>query len=274
MAFFSHEGHQVYYEVHGEAEKTLIILNGIMMSAASWQPFIKLLKEHVRVVLVDFIDQGKSSKTHVPYDQSLQVGIVKALIDHVRCSSDEMVLLGISYGGEIAMKVAVEAPEAVDALILANTTDYTDPQLKAVGDAWINAAKTYDGRVFFKATIPPIYSGGFYERQLEWLSSREKMFSELFKPEWYEAFIRLVISAENHDERHRLSRIKVPTLVIGADQDQITPLRCQKRIAAAISNARFMVIPECGHASMYEKPHEFFAMVLGFIGTAKETFEI
>jgi len=274
MAFFSHEGHQVYYEVHGEAEKTLIILNGIMMSAASWQPFIKLLKEHVRVVLVDFFDQGKTSKMNAPYDQSLQVGIVKALIDHVRCSSDEMVLLGISYGGEIAMKVAVEAPEAVDALILANTTDYTDPQLKAVGDAWINAAKTYDGRVFFKATIPPIYSGGFYERQLEWLSSREKMFSELFKPEWYEAFIRLVISAENHDERHRLSRIKVPTLVIGADQDQITPLRCQKRIAAAISNARFMVIPECGHASMYEKPHEFFAMVLGFIGTTKETFEI
>lgn len=274
MAFFSHEGHQVYYEVHGEAEKTLIILNGIMMSAASWQPFIKLLKEHVRVVLVDFFDQGKSSKTHVPYDQTLQVGLVKALIDHVRCSSGEMVLLGISYGGEIAMKVAVEAPEAVDALILANTTDYTDPQLKAVGDAWINAAKTYDGRVFFKATIPPIYSGEFYERQLEWLSAREKMFSELFKPEWYEAFIRLVISAENHDERHLLSRIKVPTLVIGADQDQITPLDCQKRIAAAISNARFMVIPECGHASMYEKPHEFFAMVLGFIGTAKETFEI
>ena len=274
MAFFSHEGHQVYYEVHGEAERTLIILNGIMMSAASWQPFIKLLKEHVRVVLVDFFDQGKSSKMNALYDQSLQVVLVKALLCQIRRASDEMILLGISYGGEIAMKVAVEAPDAVDALILANTTDYTDPQLKAVGDAWINAAKSYDGRVFFKATIPPIYSGGFYERQLEWLSAREKMFSELFKPEWYEAFIRLVISAENHDERHRLSRIKVPTLVIGADQDQITPLRCQKRIAAAISNARFMVIPECGHASMYEKPHEFFAMVLGFIGTAKETFEI
>ena len=45
MAFLEFEGKQVYYEMHGEGEP-LLILNGIMMSTASWKAFIPVLNTY------------------------------------------------------------------------------------------------------------------------------------------------------------------------------------------------------------------------------------
>jgi pimeloyl-ACP methyl ester carboxylesterase len=272
MPFVEANQKKGYYEVHGDHPNVLVLLNGIMMSSASWQPFVEMLKKHVTVVLVDFFDQGKSDYMDCEYTQETQVELVQSLLE--KLDLKHVTLLGISYGGEIAMKVARRHQGRIDRLILANTTAYTNPQLRAIGDAWINAAKTYDGRQFFKATIPPIYSNHFYESRLDWLGAREDLFVKLFDKHWYDGFIRLVISAENHDDRTKLSLIKVPTLIIGSDEDMITPIGCQKALLNEIDHAKMVIIAGCGHASMYEKPVEFFAAVLGFIFVSEETFTI
>lgn len=272
MPFIDVLQNKAYYEIHGDHENTLVMLNGIMMSSSSWQPFLEMLKKHVKVVLIDFFDQGKSDDLTFEYSQEIQAELVMKLLEKLNLK--RVTLLGISYGGEIAMKVASKPPCRIERLILANTTAYTSPQLKAIGDAWINAARTYDGRQFFKATIPPIYSSGFYEKKLDWLNAREDLFVKVFDEKWYEGFVRLVISAEKHDDRAALSKIEVPTLIIGSDEDLITPLCCQEALAKEIKHAKFLTINECGHASMYEKPVEFFAAVLGFIFVSEETFNI
>jgi len=41
MAEFTFDGYKVYYETHGTTGEPLVILNGIMMSTASWRPFLK-----------------------------------------------------------------------------------------------------------------------------------------------------------------------------------------------------------------------------------------
>ncbi len=272
MAFFKVNDRKAYYEIHGEGDAVLVILNGIMMSCASWQPFISMLTKHVKVVLIDFFDQGKSDYLEGSYSQDVQVELVKDVLEALDLK--QVTLLGISYGGEVAMKLASRHSQLLSKLILANTTAYTDPQLKAIGESWINSARTYDGKQFFKATIPPIYSSEFYEGHSEWLNAREQLFDKLFDKKWYEGFIRLVISAETHDERGRLGHIKIPTLIIGADNDIITPLSRQAQLNDLISESKFLVIKKCGHASMYERPIEFFTSVLGFMKVAGETFNL
>lgn len=272
MAFIKLNDYDVYYEQHGDSPKTLVILNGIMMSTASWQPFISFLANHFSVVLVDFFDQGQSAYCEQAYTQKLQVTLVKKLLDHLQC--DDVTLLGISYGGEVAMQFAMENPSDIKGLILANTTAYTNKQLKAIGDNWIHAAETQCGQKFFKATIPPIYSQSFYESRYEWLNEREKMFESAFAPKWYDGFIRLVQSAETHDVREKLSCIEAVTLVIGSDEDLITPIDHQKYLAAHIPKAHFLEIKSCGHASMYEKPKEFWSAVVGFMLTRDANFII
>lgn len=268
MAYFNLDGKRAYYEVHGENDKTLMILNGIMMSTSSWLPFIPMLTKTAKVVLVDFFDQGKSDFMSEDYTQDIQLELVEALLDAL--DLEQVTLLGISYGGEIAMKCRTSR---VSQLILANTTAITDEALKAIGNNWINAARTFDGSQFFNATIPPIYSKGFYNVRIDWLSEREKMFKIAFKPAWYEGFIRLVRSAESHDERLRLNEIKIPTMIIGAEEDVITPLKCQSDLNAAIRDSKFVVISDCGHAAMYEKPTEFFSVVVGFMMCGYDQFK-
>jgi pimeloyl-ACP methyl ester carboxylesterase len=56
------------------------------------------------------------------------------------------------------------------------------------------------------------------------------------------------------DSRPGLPAISVPTLVLVGDSDQLTPRHLAEEMAAAIPNARLVVVPECGHASTLEQP--------------------
>ncbi|MGO4936354.1 alpha/beta fold hydrolase [Fundicoccus sp. Sow4_H7] len=76
---------------------------------------------------------------------------------------------------------------------------------------------------------------------------------------------RLINSAEKYDSRKELHKIKHATYVLGASHDVITPVDQQKQLIEAIPHAHFSVIQSCGHASMYEKPAEFLAALIGFL---------
>lgn len=263
---------QIHYESYGEGSQTLVILNGIMMSTASWKPFMTVLSSHYQVILMDFIDQGQSSRMDAFYSQDLQVEAVRSVMDALHL--EKCAILGISYGGEIAIQFSVKYPERVSHAILANTTAYTHAQLREVGEQWIQAAQTHDGSVFFKATIPPIYSWMFYERELEWLKEREKLFVRVLDTQWYDAFIRLVKSAESYDARALLNAIKCPVMIIGSEEDLITPIPMQRLLHEHIEGSKMCILPKCGHASMYEQPELFFGAVHGFLAFGDKTFQI
>lgn len=265
------KGYDIYYEAYGKGE-AIVLLNGIMMSTSSWNSFIDVFSKNNKLVLIDFLDQGKSQKSDRPYDQKLQSDIVKGVIDEL--GLDKIHLVGVSYGGEVALNFALKYSQNLSSLILANTTSYTTQLLRDVGKCWNYAAKNHDGRAFFKATMPFIYSVEFYEENIEWLKKREDLFVSVFDEAWYEAYIRLVDSAENLDIREEIENIKVPTLIISAEYDITTPVRYQKLIHEKIANSKWVMIKESGHASMYEKPEEFASNVLGFISTASEVIKI
>lgn len=262
MASFRFENYDVYYEEYGSGTP-LLVLNGIFMSCVSWTEFKSPFSRQNRLILLDLLDQGMSAKMEREYTQALQAKLVKALLDHLKLSS--VCILGISYGGEIAMRFAAEYPDRVDRLVLANTAAYTSPWLKDIGKAWEYAVESHDGKKFFKTCIPIVYSPMFYEKNHAWASDREALFIKIFTPEIYDAFARLIRSAESHDERGNLGRITAKTLVLSSELDFVTPPYQQKEIVDAIPAAVHAMIPDAGHASMYEKPAVFSALVLGFI---------
>lgn len=262
MSTFKYKGKNIYYEVYGEGEP-IIILNGIMMSCQSWKSFLDCFDNNCKVILLDFADQGNSDKWDVGYDQNLQVNILNEFIDYMRL--DKIHLFGISYGGEVALQFAVKYQNKLLSLLLSNTTPYTFKQLKEAGFAWIKAAQTYDGETFFEVCMPLIYSCSFFDKEYEWLNNRKKLFSQVLTKEWYDGFIRLVNSAENYDVREEIQDIKVPTLVISADKDQVTPVPYQEEIVSKIQNSHHILIKDAGHAVMYEKPVEFMSIVKGFL---------
>jgi len=259
---FEFRGKQIYFEQHGQGEP-LLVLNGIFMNCASWAPFVPSLSRQHRLILVDLLDQGRSDRMHGDYGQELQAEVAYALLEHLGVLSCN--ILGISYGGQVALRLALLHPHRVKRLILANTTAYVNPWLEDIGHAWSYALASYDARQFFKTCMPLIYSPGFYAANVAWLHEREKVFQERFTPEVYDSFLRLLKSTAGLNLLGGLSELAAPTFVVSSDCDYITPLADQAEILARVPQAKQIVLKNCGHASMYEQPVEFTSAVLGFL---------
>jgi len=271
MAQFPFRNKQIYYEDYGSG-RPLVVLNGIMMSCASWKEFIEPFSANNRLILVDFLDQGKSSRmTGEEYDHAIQVEVVRALLDHL--GLEQVCLMGISYGSEVAMEFTLQYPQSVERLLLFNATARTGPWLGDIGDAW-NLA-THDPDAYYLTTIPVIYSPSFYLRRNDWMTRRREALRPVFgDPNFIEAMIRLTNSSRNYDIADRLGEITVPTLVVSAQQDYLTPLEEQQFLCAQIPNSHHVVLPNCGHASMYEQPLLYTALVLGFCSAVKTDYNI
>lgn len=273
MAILNFKGRNIYYDVQGLG-KPIIILNGIMMSTKSWEPFLESLSEHNMLIRLDFIDQGQSDKLKSSvYTQDIQVDILETLIKELKFSKVNIV--GISYGGEVGIKFAVKHPNLVDRLVLFNTTAYTSPWLAEIGYKWNSIGKTRDGKTYYQATIPAIYSPSFYEERLDWMKQREQKLLPVFSnPDFLDAMERLTNSAENFDAREDLHKITAQTLIVAADEDYLTPMNNQKFLNKHIKNSDLVILPGVGHASMYEKPMLFTSLVLGYINTKQTTYNI
>lgn len=273
MAYFLFNNKKVYYEVHGQG-KPLLILNGIMMSTASWRFFVKSFSAQNMLILMDFLDQGQSEKlVDESYTQALQVEVTNALLEHLHVS--QVSLMGISYGGEVAQQFAIQYPQKLDRLLLFNTCAYTSPLLADIGKAWNLAAESGNGASYYYTTIPIIYSPAYYARRLEWMRNREKILLPVFgNPDFTKAMVRLTKSADTHDVRDKLHLIMVPTLVVSSDQDMITPIIEQESMIKGLPNAHHVLLTDTGHASMYERPLVFAALVLGFVNVTETEFNI
>ncbi len=273
MSNFSYKGRNIYYEVQGEG-KPILILNGIMMSTKSWEPFIKSFTERNQLIRVDFIDQGQSDKLeNSAYTLDLQVDVLETLVKHL--GIHKVNIVGISYGGEVATMFAIKFPYLVDRIVLFNTTPYTSPWLAEIGHQWNAIGKTRDGYTYYKATIPVIYSPSYFEARLDWMKNREKILIPIFSnPVFLDAMERLTNSAESYDVRKDLDKITAPTLIVAADEDALTPIANQVDLHHSIKNSEFVILPGVGHASMYERPLLFVSLVLGFINTLETEYKV
>lgn len=256
-------GVNIYYELDGTGEETLVILNGIMMSTASWNELVPVCTRRYRLLRVDFRNQGKSEYCEEYFDIGIHVEDLECLLQRLELEKVHMV--GISYGAEVAMLFALKYPQRLGSLILSNTTPRVTRHLRAIGNSWDEAAKLYDGEKFFRLVMPLIYSDNFYETNWQWMQYREKLFGKTLTREWFDAYLRLSASTRSYDIVDRLQEIEVPTLVMASDRDIITPLSEARLIHERIKGSRLLIIPGAGHASCYEKKDEFNTAVLGFI---------
>lgn len=267
---FSFEGKTVYYETYGEGAP-LLLLNGIMMSCGSWKEFIEPLSANNTLILLDMLDQGKSDKMTGPYDHAVQVRLVNALLDHL--AVEKVGIAGISYGSEIGLEYAIAHPDRVERLMLFNATAATGPWLGDIGTAWNMAAG--NGEAYYYTAIPVIYSPKFYKEHNDWMEHRKSVLFPVFSDaNFIGSMIRLTDSSANYDVRDSLKDVSCPTLIVSCQQDYLTPMDEQKYLAEHIRDSHYVIIPDSGHASMYERPMLFTSLIIGFANITKSKFSI
>ena len=239
------------------------------MNTLSWNEFVPVLTEqnNYQFLRLDFRDMGFSSPYKEDYDVSIHVDDLKELLDELGIK--KVHLLGVSYGAMVAMIFALRYPEYLSTLILPNAVAQVTRFLQAASDIWEYSAATNSGEVFFKLSMPFIYSDEFYNRNWEWLKEREVLFDQILTKEYFESLQRLSRSSKNFDILDQIHAIKVPTLLIAGTRDIITPVYEMKKIQERIEGSKMVIIEGAGHASFYEKMDEFVTAVLGFIALHK-----
>lgn len=270
MARFVFQDKSVYYEEYGKG-RPIVVLNGIMMSTISWAEFVEPFSANNRLILLDMLDQGRSERMTGPFSQAIQVDVVLALLDHL--GLDRVCMMGISYGGEVALRFAVEHGDRLERLLLFNTAARTGAWLKDIGDGWNKAVG--DPEAYYLTTIPIIYSPKFYRENHDWMEQRRKALMPVFGNKGFiDSMVRLTNSSADYDITQRLGEITTPAMVVSGMEDYLIPMAEQRYIADHIPNCQYVIIPDCGHASMYEKPVVFTALTLGFFNNTKENFQI
>jgi 3-oxoadipate enol-lactonase len=256
-----------FYEERGAAARsgapTIVLWHGLLFDGGMWRHQIEPLAALGRVLVFDGPGHGKSE---VPRPFTLEEN-ADALIDAFgELKVERAVMVGLSWGGMLAMRAALQHPARFSALALLDTS--AGPETRP------NAIK-YRAFVEFgrRLGIPPLLAS----TQIVPL-----MFSEATiaaKPDLVERFTRaangfpregvaqasLAVVVNRSDVLPKIPRIQVPTLVVCGREDRSTPLECSRQIARAIPKAHLVVVEGAGHMSALEKPADVNAALVPFV---------
>jgi 3-oxoadipate enol-lactonase len=252
----------IHYEVYGTGQP-VVFLNGIMMSSKSWLPLLPSLTDHFQVILVDLLDQGESDSQSY-YTISDQGDLIIELLNALHIN--QCALVGISYGGEVALDVSIKQPTRISHLIVMNSTLYTDHTLYQLGLKWMELCETYQGQAFYEHSIPLIYGKKFKESHRQWLEKRSKNLEIVFNSKQFlDRMYRLTSSSQHTDYREHAALIQSKTLIVSGEDDILIPIHYQKVMHQHIKNSTHVILPNVGHATMYEAPRLFNSLVIGWI---------
>lgn len=253
----------LFYDISGDGAETVAFLNGVAMSTERWAAQAPFFSENYRVLLHDFRGQGKSTLVSDSITFETHARDMAALLDAL--GIDKLHIVGVSYGAEVGMYFALMYPERVQSLTLGTAVSESDPLLKAIIESWIEAAKTYNGKLFFKVMAPTVYSKSFYATHKKWLDDYAELFGTRATARWMDAFAELCRNFLTLDVTDRQSEIRLPTLVISAAEDILKPPSYGQTIQEMIPGSRFVVVQGAGHALFLEKADEFNHLVSDFV---------
>ena len=266
MPLFQTSGINLYYEVKGNpgSEHNIAFLNGVMASTSSWAQLYPVFESMGwRIILHDFRGQLKSDKPEGPYTFKEHVDDAKALFEYLGVK--KVHLAGTSYGGEVAMKFAIEYPEMISSISVIDSASELDPVLGGFVASWKFLCDTGNGETFFRGMASAVYGPEFLAMNHETLSSRAAIIRD--NPNGYLEGQKVLYDSFLGDVfmTDQLHRIKCPALVICGENDILKPPKFSKIIANNISNSEYLIIPNCGHVAIYEKPKELESAILGFV---------
>ncbi|MGH2533849.1 MAG: alpha/beta fold hydrolase [Thermomicrobiales bacterium] len=272
--YFDVEGAGLVPDGHTMRERPTILLlhGGPGFDHTGFKPFLSLLADTAQLIYLDQRGQGQSARAPIETCTPEQmaddaVALCRAL------GIARPVVLGHSYGGFVALHMAIRHPDAVGSLILVDTAAATAD----MGDAGATLQARYGAearaaaeRVFagdfseaamaaFSHLVAPAYVGN--PANLEAVSGIWARSS--FNPEVASYYFREL--APTYDPRSRLGEIRAPTLVVAGEQDWLTPPSASRVIAAGTPGADLIVIPDVGHFPFAEQPEAFAAIVRRFL---------
>lgn len=215
----------------------VLLIHGAGGTHLDWSPHIRKLPE-ANAIALDLNGHGKSDgdghNTIQDYAQDIM-----AVIDALHL--EPVIICGQSMGGAIAQHLALYYPEYIAGMILITTGAKLQVHPDIIGKILTN----YEQVVQLLITW---YWSDDIDEQTRQLSYNQLMrISPQIVYGDYQA-------CNDFDLREQLTQIHTPTLVVGATEDKMTPVKYSQYLAKNLPNAELVIIKETGHMAHLEKP--------------------
>ncbi len=260
-------GTQLYYETLGEGPP-LVLIHGGYMDRRMWDDQFYAFAERYRVIRYDVRGFGKSELPPIPYaDRQDLYALLSSL------GVEKTYLLGLSLGGMIAIDFTLEHPEMVDALILVGSPVpgfplellYTQEQLEQLRSRWAAFAQASKERNR-PAMVDALMQDPTLVPSPNYPAARERVRNNLSEY----SFAWVLDPAPKQDLEppayERLTEIQVPTLIVMGAEDDPRLFKDADKLERDIVGASRVTIAETHHMPNMEKPEEFNALILKFLG--------
>jgi len=258
-----------FYEERGKAkhegDPTILLLHGLLFDGGMWRAQVEPLSALGRVLILDGPGHGKSE---APPRFSLEDHADALAIDAFNeLGVHRSVLVGLSWGGMIAMRSAIQHPMRVTATALLDTSAEGETLRDKIRHrAFIAFCRRYGvPRWFVDRELGALMFGP------QTLATRGDELLEHFTrtvngyPRDGMARAALAVSVHRQDVTSKLRGVACPTLVICGRDDRATPPAKSQALAAKIRDARLELIAGAGHSSLIEKPAEVNRVLVPFV---------
>jgi poly(3-hydroxyalkanoate) depolymerase len=215
---------------------------GIGANMEMWQPLVSQLGDR-ELVAFDAPGAGGSSTARWPMTMSQHATLVRKLLD--RLGFPRVDVLGVSWGGLLAQKLAIDVPDRVRRLVLAATMPGVTSVPGQPSTLWtMLTPKRYYSRSNFISVAPRLYGGRVRtDPEVVFMHAQQR----LARPPSPGGYLAQIAATWTYSGFPALRRVRAPTLVLAGDDDPIVPLVNARLLARLIRGAEVHVIENGGH---------------------------
>ncbi|HEU0217700.1 MAG TPA: alpha/beta fold hydrolase [Stellaceae bacterium] len=252
----------LYYERHG-AGFPVMMISGLGGLGSFWNEQVAALSKRYECITHDSRGVGESDPIRGGYTVDRMAGDVIALMD--RLEIERAHLMGHSTGGAIAQTLAIEHPNRVASIVLSATWTKPDAYFRRMYGLRKEVLHRLGASAYVQATTLFLYPSWWIAKNNEKLRHVEAQNLAHFPP--LEIAMSRIDAILAFDRTQGLAKIRTPTLVVGAEDDIVTPAYFSEELARLIRGAEVKIFPRGGHWFPHVLAREFNQAVLPFLNS-------
>lgn len=263
----SADGTPIYFKAVGLGFP-IVLCNGMGVSTFFWKYFENTFKHHFQVITWDYRGHGRSAGPKDPKNVS-----VTALVEDCKAVCDELkvkkaLFVGHSLGTQVVLEFYRRHARHVAGIVSCFGTFghpmdyfYNSPLSKYIFEVLTGIGLLFpkQGNFISKLLIrnPFWYQlGGLLKMVNTGMASKEdvKQYVDHILGLEPEFFTRLSRSVQAHTAEDVLKKIKVPTLILGGEEDTFTPVWLAKKMNRIVPKSELFIVKKGSHAALVEQP--------------------
>ena len=248
------------YVTFGKGKDPMVIIpglgDGLQTVKGMAMPFLityRILAKRYKIYVFSRINELRQGYT----TRDMAADVAEAM---ETLNLDVAYVMGISQGGMIAQWLAVDFPERVQRLILAVTTGKPSQLARERIENWQKLSQSGNFKHLMLDIAQHSYTQKSYQK---WLLLYNVMgiFGRIKDKQRIDI---QSVSCLKHDSLDFLEKINCPTLIIGAEKDDVLGVDGSLGLHQHIKDSQLTILPECGHA-LFEQNKDFQKRVLVFL---------